>query len=90
MRERVTSGRPHGELIGALLERSATGALVGQIRLVDESAGWEAAVPPHRLWDQLLRSLRQGLARKTALEVSRPRPRLDTPCRSPKKQFSKW
>ncbi|KAM7295512.1 uncharacterized protein ISCGN_025012 [Ixodes scapularis] len=70
MRERVTSGRPHGELIGALLERSATGALVGQIRLVDESAGWEAAVPPHRLWDQLLRSLRQGLARKTALEVS--------------------
>lgn len=72
MRERVLSGRPHGELIGALLERSGTAALAAQIRLVDESAGWEPAVPPQRLWEQLVRSLGHGMRRKAALRLSPP------------------
>lgn len=70
MRDRVISGRPHGELISALLDLSGTTSLVGQIRLVDESAGWEAAVPPDRLWEQLLRSLRHGLKRRAAIKIS--------------------
>ncbi|XP_070397381.1 uncharacterized protein [Dermacentor albipictus] len=70
MRERVTSGHPHGELIGVLLEKSGTAALAAQIRLVDESAGWEPAVPPQRLWEQLVRSLGHGIRRKAALRLS--------------------
>ncbi|XP_075560269.1 uncharacterized protein LOC142592614 [Dermacentor variabilis] len=72
MRERVTSGHPHGELIGVLLEKSGTAALAAQIRLVDESAGWEPAVPPQRLWEQLVRSLGHGIRRKAALRLSAP------------------
>ncbi|KAL1452322.1 hypothetical protein MTO96_043837, partial [Rhipicephalus appendiculatus] len=72
MRDRVTSGHPHGELIGVLLEKSGTAALAAQIRLVDESAGWEPAVPPQRLWEQLVRSLGHGIRRKAALRLSAP------------------
>nr|XP_037270909.1 uncharacterized protein LOC119163078 [Rhipicephalus microplus] len=72
MRDRVTSGQPHGELIGVLLEKSGTAALSAQIRLVDESAGWEPAVPPQRLWEQLVRSLGHGIRRKAALRLSAP------------------
>lgn len=70
LRERVLSGRPHGELIEALLRQSGTAALAAQIRLVDESAGWEPAVPAQRLWGQLARSLGRGLKRRACLKVS--------------------
>ncbi|XP_064486952.1 uncharacterized protein LOC135399146 [Ornithodoros turicata] len=69
LRDQVSNGRRHAELIDILLRLSGTGQLLHQIRLVDETAGWDAAVPPNKLREQIVRCLQQGAARKTMLKI---------------------